>query len=257
MKVTIFGSGYVGLVTGACLAEVGNDVLCVDVDQRKVDMLQHGEIPIYEPGLDDLVNRNASSGRLAFSTEVAQGVAHGLFQFIAVGTPPDEDGSADLQHVLGVGKFLLQHVENGLLILRAGFGEGFHVLPSGKGLAIERPPTIDGNHLPAGVVGIANQEQRGAGNIPGLALALEKGARDDALLGDFIDFPLRPQNGAGGDGVDAYIRTQFAGQGFGEHHQSRLGDAVHGEAFQRPIGVDVRNVDDTAAAFLEMWCRGL
>jgi UDPglucose 6-dehydrogenase len=104
MKVTIFGSGYVGLVTGACLAEVGNDVLCVDVDQRKVDMLQHGEIPIYEPGLDDLVNRNASSGRLAFSTEVAQGVAHGLFQFIAVGTPPDEDGSADLHHVLDVAR---------------------------------------------------------------------------------------------------------------------------------------------------------
>jgi len=110
MKVTIFGSGYVGLVTGACLAEVGNDVLCVDVDQRKVDMLQHGEIPIYEPGLDDLVNRNASSGRLAFSTEVAQGVAHGLFQFIAVGTPPDEDGSADLHHVLDVARSIGEHM---------------------------------------------------------------------------------------------------------------------------------------------------
>jgi UDPglucose 6-dehydrogenase len=110
MKVTIFGSGYVGLVTGACLAEVGNDVLCVDIDQRKVDMLQGGEIPIYEPGLDDLVNRSASSGRLAFSTEVAQGVAHGLFQFIAVGTPPDEDGSADLHHVLAVARSIGEHM---------------------------------------------------------------------------------------------------------------------------------------------------
>lgn len=104
MKITIFGSGYVGLVTGACLAEVGNDVLCIDVDQRKVEMLQKGEIPIYEPGLDALVKRNTESGRLLFSTDLSEGVAHGLFQFIAVGTPPDEDGSADLQHVLAVAR---------------------------------------------------------------------------------------------------------------------------------------------------------
>jgi UDPglucose 6-dehydrogenase len=104
MKITIFGSGYVGLVTGACLAEVGNDVLCIDIDQRKIDMLQRGEVPIYEPGLDDLIKRNADSGRLIFSTDLSKGVAHGLFQFIAVGTPPDEDGSADLQHVLAVAR---------------------------------------------------------------------------------------------------------------------------------------------------------
>jgi UDPglucose 6-dehydrogenase len=104
MKITIFGSGYVGLVTGACLAEVGNHVLCVDVDQAKVARLQQGEIPIYEPGLEGLVQHNAASGRLAFTTDQAAGVAHGLFQFIAVGTPPDEDGSADLQHVLNVAR---------------------------------------------------------------------------------------------------------------------------------------------------------
>jgi UDPglucose 6-dehydrogenase len=102
MDVTIFGSGYVGLVTGACLAEVGNNVLCVDVDERKIELLNAGGVPIYEPGLDDLVRRNAAAGRLAFSTDLAAGVAHGLFQFIAVGTPPDEDGSADLKHVLSV-----------------------------------------------------------------------------------------------------------------------------------------------------------
>ena len=97
MKVTIYGSGYVGLVTGTCLAEVGNDVLCVDIDEAKTAMLKRGEVPIFEPGLDSLVKKNTDAGRLNFTTDPAEGVAHGLFQFIAVGTPPDEDGSADLQ----------------------------------------------------------------------------------------------------------------------------------------------------------------
>ena len=88
MKLTIFGSGYVGLVTGACMAEMGNDVLCVDIDQGKIDRLNAGDIPIYEPGLDALVERNAAAGRLRFTTNVADAVAHGTFQFIAVGTPP-------------------------------------------------------------------------------------------------------------------------------------------------------------------------
>jgi len=111
MKITIFGSGYVGLVTGACFAEVGNDVLCVDVDPRKVEMLHRGEIPIHEPGLDEVVQRNSAAGRLRFTTDLAEGVAHGLFQFIAVGTPPDEDGSADLQHVRAVARSIGQHLE--------------------------------------------------------------------------------------------------------------------------------------------------
>ena len=112
MKITIFGSGYVGLVTGACLAEVGNDVLCIDIDERKIVTLQKGEIPIYEPGLQKLVINNIQSGRLAFTTDIAAGVAHGLFQFIAVGTPPDEDGSADLQHVLAVAQSIGTHMES-------------------------------------------------------------------------------------------------------------------------------------------------
>ena len=102
MKVTVFGSGYVGLVTGACFAEAGNHVLCVDIDAGKVARLQQGEIPIHEPGLDDLVKRNFGKGRLKFTTSAEEGIAHGLFQFIAVGTPPEEDGSADLSHVLDV-----------------------------------------------------------------------------------------------------------------------------------------------------------
>ena len=117
MKITIFGSGYVGLVTGACLAEVGNEVLCVDIDARKIDMLKRGEIPIYEPGLEALVLSNSQSGRLAFTTDVAAGVAHGLFQFIAVGTPPDEDGSADLQYVTAVAKSIGEHMDSYRIIV--------------------------------------------------------------------------------------------------------------------------------------------
>ena len=117
MKVTIYGSGYVGLVTGTCLAEVGNDVLCVDIDQSKIDMLLRGEIPIYEPSLDKMVAKNIESGRLKFTTDAAEGVAHGLFQFIAVGTPPDEDGSADLQYVLAVAKSIGEHMSEYRIIV--------------------------------------------------------------------------------------------------------------------------------------------
>jgi len=112
MDVTIFGSGYVGLVTGACLAEVGNRVLCIDVDPHKIAVLNSGGLPIFEPGLEDLVQRNREAGRLSFSTDPAEGVAHGLFQFIAVGTPPDEDGSADLTHVLAVARTIGEQMDS-------------------------------------------------------------------------------------------------------------------------------------------------
>jgi UDPglucose 6-dehydrogenase len=102
MKVSVFGSGYVGLVTGACLAEVGNDVVCIDVDAAKIKRLNQGEVPIYEPGLDAIIKRNMVAKRLRFTTDADLAVEHGLFQFIAVGTPPDEDGSADLRYVLAV-----------------------------------------------------------------------------------------------------------------------------------------------------------
>ncbi|WP_255989037.1 UDP-glucose dehydrogenase family protein [Chitinolyticbacter albus] len=112
MKITVIGSGYVGLVTGACLSEHGNDVLCLDVDPCKIEMLQRGEIPIYEPGLEDIVKRNAAAGRLRFTTNIAESVAHGTVQFIAVGTPPDEDGSADLQYVLAAARNIAQHMKD-------------------------------------------------------------------------------------------------------------------------------------------------
>ncbi|CAK0778477.1 UDP-glucose 6-dehydrogenase [Gammaproteobacteria bacterium] len=117
MKITIFGTGYVGLVTGTCLAEVGNEVLGVDVDEHKIAMLQRGETPIYEPGLEALLRSNLEAGRLSFTTDAAAGVAHGLFQFIAVGTPPDEDGSADLQYVLAVARTIGEHMEGYRVII--------------------------------------------------------------------------------------------------------------------------------------------
>ncbi|MGE8227457.1 MAG: UDP-glucose dehydrogenase family protein [Stenotrophomonas sp.] len=110
MRVAIFGTGYVGLVTGTCLAEVGHDVVCVDIDQAKVQGLERGIIPIYEPGLEPMVKANHASGRLAFTTDAAQAIGHGEVVFIAVGTPPDEDGSADLQYVLAVARTIGCHL---------------------------------------------------------------------------------------------------------------------------------------------------
>ena len=110
MKITVIGTGYVGLVTGACLADAGNNVFCLDVDESKIQRLNRGEIPIFEPGLEPVVRRNREAGRLKFSTDVAASVAHGVLQVIAVGTPPGEDGSADLQHVLAAARNIGRHM---------------------------------------------------------------------------------------------------------------------------------------------------
>lgn len=117
MKVTIFGAGYVGLVTGTCLAEMGNHVLCVDADATKITRLQQGDMPIYEPGLESLVHRNYTNGNLSFTTDVAQAVAHGEVIFIAVGTPPDEDGSADMQYVLAVAAVVGKQLNHSAVIV--------------------------------------------------------------------------------------------------------------------------------------------
>ena len=110
MNITIIGTGYVGLVTGACLADLGNNVFCLDVDQAKIDLLNSGGVPIYEPGLKEIIERNVDAGRLTFSTDLAASVAHASVQFIAVGTPPDEDGSADLQYVLAAARNIGRHM---------------------------------------------------------------------------------------------------------------------------------------------------
>lgn len=110
MKVTVIGTGYVGLVTGACLAEMGNHVVCLDVDERKIRMLHEGDIPIFEPGLKAIVHRNAAAGRLQFTTDIVHAVGHGTLQFIGVGTPPDEDGSADMRYVLAAAASIGRHM---------------------------------------------------------------------------------------------------------------------------------------------------
>jgi UDPglucose 6-dehydrogenase len=110
MDISIFGTGYVGLVTGACIAETGNHVVCVDVDANKIEGLKRGELPIFEPGLDEIVQRNSASNNLRFTTDAAEAIAHGLVIFIAVGTPPDEDGSADLRYVLAVANTIGQQL---------------------------------------------------------------------------------------------------------------------------------------------------
>ncbi|GAA6169785.1 UDP-glucose dehydrogenase family protein [Sessilibacter corallicola] len=117
MKVTVFGTGYVGLVTGACLAEVGHSVMCVDVDESKIENLKNGQIPIYEPGLESIVKSNFSEGRLKFTTNAEEAVAFGTVQFIAVGTPPDEDGSADLRYVLKVAETIGQYLNHEAVVV--------------------------------------------------------------------------------------------------------------------------------------------
>ena len=110
MKVTVIGSGYVGLVSGACLADLGNDVVCLDIDAKKIEQLKSGGVPIYEPGLNEVIKRNLAAGRLRFTSDVAESVAHGLVQMIAVGTPSGEDGSADLQYVLAAAHNIAEHM---------------------------------------------------------------------------------------------------------------------------------------------------
>src|SRR5215471_2358416 len=117
MKITIIGTGYVGLVTGACLAELGNDVFCLDVDEKKIALLNAGGVPIYEPGLQEIIQRNRAAGRLTFSTDVAASVEHADVQFIAVGTPPDEDGSADLKYVLAAARNIGRYMNDYKIIV--------------------------------------------------------------------------------------------------------------------------------------------
>ena len=117
MNVTIYGSGYVGLVTAACLAQVGNNVLCVDIDAERIKKLKQCIVPIHEPGLQELIQTNVEAARIEFTLDVQEGVKHGLFQFISVGTPPDEDGSADLQHVLTVANTIGQHMDEYKIIV--------------------------------------------------------------------------------------------------------------------------------------------
>lgn len=117
MKIAVVGTGYVGLVTGTCFAEVGLNVVCIDIDQKKIDLLKQGVLPIYEPGLDEMVKRNFDKGRLSFSTQLSEGIQDCEVVFIAVGTPPDEDGSADLKYVLGVASEIGKHMQDYVVVV--------------------------------------------------------------------------------------------------------------------------------------------
>ncbi|MGN6091759.1 MAG: UDP-glucose dehydrogenase family protein [Luteibacter jiangsuensis] len=146
MKVTIFGTGYVGLVTGACLAEMGNHVVCVDVDEAKVEGLRRGVVPIFEPGLEPIVKRNHASGRLDFTTDPGPAVAHGELIFIAVGTPPDEDGSADMKYVLGVARTIGEHLDGYAVIVNKStvpVGTADRVRRAVNEVLVERGAAVD------------------------------------------------------------------------------------------------------------------
>lgn len=143
MKVTIVGTGYVGLVTGACLAEMGNHVICLDIDAAKIDLLNAGGLPIHEPGLLEVVQRNVAGGRLQFTTDRALAVGHGTLQFIAVGTPPDEDGSADLQYVLAAARDIGQGMTDYKVVINKS------TVPVGTGARVRE--VIEAAHAARGV----------------------------------------------------------------------------------------------------------
>ncbi len=146
MNVTVYGSGYVGLVTGSLLADVGNDVLCVDIDAEKVANLNNGVIPIHEPGLDEIILRNLDIGRLNFTTDMDRAVSHSEMQFIAVGTPPDEDGSADLKHVLAVAQTIAERMDSRKLVVTKStvpVGTSDKVAARMKSVLAERKETLE------------------------------------------------------------------------------------------------------------------
>jgi UDPglucose 6-dehydrogenase len=167
MKLTVVGTGYVGLVTGACFAEMGNDVLCVDVNQQKIEGLLRGELPIFEPGLKEIVLRNVAEGRLHFCCDVKEGVRFGTLQFIAVGTPPGEDGSADMQHVLAAAHAIGEHMSDYKLVINKS------TVPVGTADAVRAQ--ID-----------ATLQTRGMGKLPFSVVSNPEFLKEGAAVEDFM-----------------------------------------------------------------------
>jgi len=203
MKVTIIGTGYVGLVTGACLAELGNHVLCLDVDEAKIAMLNNGHVPIYEPGLSDVIARNREAGRLLFSTDPAEATAHGEVLFIAVGTPPDQDGSADLQYVLAAAQSIGTHMN------------GFKVV-------------VDKSTVPVGTAGkvhevIAKALSSRRADLPFAVVSNPEFLKEGAAIDDFMR-PDRIVIGCGDDVAGLRARSMLAQlyAPFNRNHQRTL-----------------------------------
>jgi UDPglucose 6-dehydrogenase len=189
MKITMIGTGYVGLVTGTCLAEVGNDVLCLDVDKRKIDILNQGGVPIHEPGLEAMVARNAAAGRLRFTTDIDDAVAHGAVQFIAVGTPPDEDGSADMQYVIQAARNIGSRMSSAKVI-------------------------VDKSTVPVGTAdrvraAVAEELARRGKSIPFAVASNPEFLKEGAAVDDFMK-PDRIVIGADDERAIAALRTVYA-----------------------------------------------
>ncbi|MBK6850120.1 MAG: UDP-glucose/GDP-mannose dehydrogenase family protein [Burkholderiales bacterium] len=189
MKVTVIGTGYVGLVTGACLADVGNDVLCLDVDPRKIATLEAGGIPIHEPGLDNVVKRNVAAGRLHFTTDIERAVHFGTIQFIAVGTPPDEDGSADLQYVLAAARNIGRHMTDHKVV-------------------------VDKSTVPVGTAdkvnaAIADELAKRAVTVPYSVVSNPEFLKEGAAIDDFMK-PDRIVVGASDEGAINLMRAIYA-----------------------------------------------
>jgi len=189
VKITMIGTGYVGLVTGACFAEVGNDVLCFDVDRRKIDILESGGIPIHEPGLLEMVRRNRAAGRLRFTTDVEQAVAWGALQFIAVGTPPGEDGSADLQYVVAAARNIGRHMT------------GYKVI-------------VDKSTVPVGTAdrvreAVADELARRGADVPFAVVSNPEFLKEGAAVEDFMR-PDRIVIGSGDEEATRRMRMLYA-----------------------------------------------
>ncbi len=194
MKISIFGTGYVGLVSGACLAEVGHHVVCVDVDAVKVENLKNGILPIWEPGLEALVDRNVKEGRLHFTTDAAHAVQHGQVQFIAVGTPPDEDGSADLQYVLAVAKTIATHMTDYKVIVNKS------TVPVG---------TADKVAAAMALLPLPPGEGRGEGNVPKFdVVSNPEFLKEGAAVNDFLK-PDRIVIGTNSEQAKAIMRELY------------------------------------------------
>ena len=206
MNITVIGAGYVGLVTGTCLADVGNDVLCVELDAGRIERLRQGEVPIYEPGLKELMERNRRAGRLRFTSDVAESVRHGDVQVIAVGTPAGEDGSADVSQVLAAARSIGQHMESFRLIV------GKSTVPVGTGERIR-----------AAVAAALNERGMPAGGETFSVASNPEFLKEGAAIDDF----MRPERivigtepGPGGERAREMLRQMY--EPFNRHHDRAL-----------------------------------
>jgi UDPglucose 6-dehydrogenase len=253
MKVTIVGTGYVGLVTGACLAEIGNDVFCVDVDPRKIEILNNGGVPIHEPGLQEMLRRTRAAGRIQFSTDVKASVEHGEIQFIAVGTPPDEDGSADLQYVLAAARNIGMY-SNGFKVI-----VDKSTVPVGTALQVQK--VVD-EALKAR--GLENSEEHGFSVVSNPEFLKEGAAVDDFMRPDRIVIGI--DDDEAGNLAREKMKRLYAP--FNRNHERTLYMDVRSAEFTKYAANamlatrisfmnDLSNLADTVGADIESVRRGI